>query len=433
MGLLDLVTGGENEAASSALRNAQQRIGSIQVPNAAQLTLPELQQYVQAGILTPAQAQAYLQQSNALADQNINQTGTAAQIQALNQLSGVANAGAEGTPMEQAQIANAINQMNTATGGQRGAIEQAMAARGTPYALIQAALANQTAGQEAQQGYLNATNAAGNAYQTALNAMAQGGSLGGQLQGQQNTQANQVAAAQNAMQQFNAQNQQQNSQYNAANQQAANAYNTENKQNVANQNTGLANQRTTYNAQVPETVFNNQMQKATGQANVSQNQANLAQQQGQQNAGITGGLINAGATILGGMYGGPAGAAAGKAVAGQITDQNNSNYNYGAHGGIVTPIPAHYDCGHPNCGAHGGICMESGGMVPGQAPFSGDTEANDNVEAHLSPGEMVLPRSVVQQNPGEAMSLLNQQDQGVDPQDVATLLKALKSIRLGVA
>ncbi len=48
--------------------------------------------------------------------------------------------------------------------------------------------------------------------------------------------------------------------------------------------------------------------------------------------------------------------------------------------------------------AHGGKIpkdMKRGGNVPGQARFSGDTEKNDTVPAMLSPGEVVIPRSIV--------------------------------------
>lgn len=45
----------------------------------------------------------------------------------------------------------------------------------------------------------------------------------------------------------------------------------------------------------------------------------------------------------------------------------------------------------------GNTLMQSmGGKVPGQAPVKGDSKANDVVPALLSPGEVVIPRSVVQ-------------------------------------
>lgn len=411
MSLLDTFTGGKSDEASDALKRAEAYYSGVQTPTAQDLKLPELQKYVEMGIITPAQAQAYLQQSNAYSDMNVDQTGTDAQIQALNQLSQVAEAGGRGTPQAQAGIDNAINQMNTSVGGQRGAIEQAMAARGTPTALIQAALANQAVGQDAQQAHMDAINSQSNAYQQALDAMSKGGALGGQLQGQQNAQANTVAGAQNAMQQFNAQNQQNVSEANANRAQDASTMNLANKQQVANNNVGLSNARTQYNANVPQQVFNNAMQKASGQAGAATNYGNLEQKQGQQNAGITSGLINLGSSFI--------------PKPTSVANQNQQQY---AHGGIV-------DHNHSVCMAHGGICMAEGGQVPGEANMQGDSFMNDTVHAELSPGEAVIPRSSVAQNPEIVSSLMGDQDQGmqVDFQDVATLLKALRSIRMGVA
>jgi hypothetical protein len=51
----------------------------------------------------------------------------------------------------------------------------------------------------------------------------------------------------------------------------------------------------------------------------------------------------------------------------------------------------------------GAISMKIGGHVPGKAKHKGDTLKNDTVPAVLSPGEIVLPRSVVNaKNPGAA-------------------------------
>ncbi len=64
--------------------------------------------------------------------------------------------------------------------------------------------------------------------------------------------------------------------------------------------------------------------------------------------------------------------------------------------------------------------------------FPGDTMMNDTVHAELSPGEAVIPRSTVAQNPEIVSSLLGRDDQmQTDFRDVATLLKAMRSIRMG--
>lgn len=407
MGLLDSFTGGKSNSAQDALARAEAYFSGIQTPSIESMTLPELQKYVEAGIMTPAEAQAYLQDHNAYDDMNVPQTGTAAQVSALNRLSEVADAGPEGTPMQQAQMDNSLSQMNTSVAGQRGAIEQSMAARGIPYSMIQAALENQTVGQEGQQAHLDAVNAQAATYQNALNALSQQGQVGNALQGQQNTQANTVANAANAMQQFNAQNQQQNSQFNAGNQQQANLYNTANKQNVSDQNTGLSNTRTQYNAQLPQQNFANQMAKAQGQAGAATNIGNLYNQQGKQTAGINAGLINLGTSFI------PK-----PTTAAPMTQTQNNQTGF-AHGGVVDQ--------------NGRPCYDDGGVIPGESNFPGDTPMNDDVPISVSPGEAVIPRSSVDQNPEVVDSLLGGgQTDVIDPQDVATLLKAMRAIRMGV-
>lgn len=46
--------------------------------------------------------------------------------------------------------------------------------------------------------------------------------------------------------------------------------------------------------------------------------------------------------------------------------------------------------------AHGGMSMKKGGHVPGKANVAGDSYKNDTVKAMLSPGEIVIPRTVAQ-------------------------------------
>lgn len=45
---------------------------------------------------------------------------------------------------------------------------------------------------------------------------------------------------------------------------------------------------------------------------------------------------------------------------------------------------------------HGSLPMKSGGPVPGRAKVSGDSPKNDTVDAKLSPGEVVIPKSIME-------------------------------------
>jgi hypothetical protein len=65
-----------------------------------------------------------------------------------------------------------------------------------------------------------------------------------------------------------------------------------------------------------------------------------------------------------------------------------------AHGGMIHSGPRSQMASAMN--------MQSGGHVPGQAQVAGDSPKNDTVPAVLSPGEIVIPRTVVKQGPDAA-------------------------------
>lgn len=372
MGILDTLTGGSSKSAKEALRRAQDAYASIATPTAADLTLPELQKYVEAGILTPAQAQAALQETNAFNDIKLDPNTLGNQQDALSKLKAVGDA--EGmTPQMKAQLTEALDQVATNTRGTNAAISDQFAQRGIPSSLMAEAAMREEAGSNARNANLAATQAAGNAEQNAIQAMLAQGNLASTMRGQQSSEAENRAAAENAMQQWNAGATNTANLTNAGYQQAANEYNTSNKQNISNTNTGTANQRTAYNAQVPQMVFKNQMDKAGGIAGVSRDQANQATESGNQMMGLIGAGIGAGATAL---------------------------------------------------------KKADGGMIPGEAEVPGDSPENDKVPAMLSPGEVVIPRSVAP-NPEAVKRFVQnlahgkQPQKPVHPHDVHAVLEAL--------
>lgn len=459
--ITNTLTGGEQSQEDSDQQAALQALQGVTAPTASELDLPALQQYAAAQQMTPAQMQAYLQSSNALNNEDVSQTGTAAQVAALNQLAGVADQGAAGNATEQAQEQQILNNTNEQEAGQRGAINQAAESQGVPLGLLQAALATTDEGQDAQAANTNALQAQSNNYQTALQALANEGTTGANLQGQENTQANTVANAQNAMQQFNAANQQAASANNAQFQQASNAANTAANNQVSQANTGLANQQTEYNAAVPQTVFGDQFEKATGVAQQNQNASQNAAQQAGQNMQVAGGITGLGATTLfGGNALGGSGAqmdggdpetsaapALGASAAGGGAESDLGAMAAAAHGGVVQNYSDGGLTGGVNGYCEGGMTMKQGGMIPGKAKVPGDSKVNDTVPIRVSPGEAVVPRTVVQQNPVDVMRLLagrpasrpmpgepgpgQMPQQGHDPRDIASLLAAMKHLRGG--
>lgn len=85
---------------------------------------------------------------------------------------------------------------------------------------------------------------------------------------------------------------------------------------------------------------------------------------------------------------------------GRNEDDGTSNIENFAFGGPVEPLRSRpnqplptnvtdYDATHV-------LAMLKGGVVPGKAKVKGDSPKNDTVHAKLSPGEMVIPRSIAQ-------------------------------------
>lgn len=394
MSLLDIFTGGKSSEASADLEKALQAIQGVQVPTAESMQY-KIQKLVQAGVITPQQAQTYLQSPNALASENIDQTGTQAQEQAIADLLGAANQGGL-NPQEQAQMQQILTQLGATEKGQNEAVLQNAASRGalTGGETIAAQLeGNQNAAQNAN---LEGGNTAATAYQNILNELTSAGTIGQGLQGQENTQANTVAAATNAINQFNAAQQQQESNFNTQNINQAQAENVQNLQNIENQNVANENEYARYQAQLPEEVEQNQLQKAAAEAGVSENAGNLATEQGGQLAGLYGGLIGA-AGDVGAAY--------------------------------ATPVKA----------SEGGEIHKylNGGMVnidnsEERARIQGNSPKNDKVPALLSEGEIVLPRTISRNpQPDRVMEFLNRirKPKMPHPDDTAHVLEALGRMR----
>lgn len=385
MSLVDLLTGGKNNDAEEALKRAQAAFSDIKGPTQDQLTLPELQKYVQAGLMTPAQAQAILQQGNAFDDIQTDSRPIEAEMSALSKMQDITESGGLDAQAK-AALAEAANTTQINQQGQRGSIIDQMAARGIPTSLMSEALQSAASGQDAQTLSLTGAKAAGDAEQRALQALESSGTLGGQIHGQQYGEAANKAAAANAIQQWNAANQTNTNVSNAANTQATNAYNAGTAQDVSNKNTTAGNARTAYNTNVPQQVFDNSIKKASGQAGVAANQANQATQAGQQEAGLYAGLLGA---------------------AGQV----GASY--------LAPKP---------------MLASDGGTVPGKASVSGDHPQNDSVPVMLSPGEVVVPRSVAN-NPDMAKQFVEHVMRNkvpikpAHPDDVRSVLEALHSRR----
>ena len=67
-----------------------------------------------------------------------------------------------------------------------------------------------------------------------------------------------------------------------------------------------------------------------------------------------------------------------------------------AHGGVIPDHLSHVQEIYGKFSSGGSPAYSGGYYVPGQAQFQGDSEKNDTVSAMLSPGEIVIPRTIAQ-------------------------------------
>ncbi len=441
----------------------------IQTPALKDLQV-QLDKYIQAGKLTPQQAETQLLSSNAFNNIVTDPSYVGAQKQALQQMQQVATQGGL-TAVDKAQLQDITNQQNQEAQGRNAAVMSQARERGmggSDINIVNQLMNEQGAADRASQA---GTNVAANAQTRALQAMQAAGTQGGQLQAQQYGEQANKAQAQNAIDLFNKQTLNSSNLYNTQTANAAQAANLENAQAINNANTGTSNANKEYNAQQVQQQYNDALQKAQGVSGIYGNWANDATAQKKAetgaNMGLTSGLLQGGATALGAAMGGPAGAMAansmtanggkpnkninesdlpGYANGGEVDHPEHPNhmamgghvhcYAYGetvshhpdcymSKGGFLGDLKKgalHKDLGVPSDKSIPSGKLEKathsdnetlrkraqfaenakhwhhgkdGGEVPGHAKVEGNSPKNDTIEAKLSPGEVVVPRSAM--------------------------------------
>lgn len=323
MALGKLVSGllgiGGDSGAGNSLGQAQAMFDNIALPDieAQKIKLEEL---VLQGVLTPEEAQTVLQQNTGLSEIATDPRLRAAQMGALSSLQEIGdNKGLTAT--DRAKLQQMSDDVGTAERGSREAILANARARGIGGSGLE--LASLLQGQQgaAQRRSQEGLNIAAMAEQRALDALMQAGQLGGQVRGQDFSEAARVAEAQDAINRFNAANKQSVLNQNIQARNQAQQYNLGERQRVSDSNVALRNQAQMHNKGLAQQQFQNQLAKAQGAAGLASNMAQLQesqkQRQDQGTAGLLGSLIGAGGMIGAGyLAGGGGGAAAGGAAGG---------------------------------------------------------------------------------------------------------------------
>lgn len=397
MGFLDSITGSSDNSAQEYLKQALAAYNNVNVPTVESERVNELPMQSVQGTVNPQDIAVADQAPSEFNNISLDPTTRAAQMSALQSYMDIANSGGLDAESKLA-IQQAIDSANNQSRGDQGAImnsAQAMGQGGGDFALTQRAIASQGASNNAANQGMQAAAMAEANREAALNSVA---NIGGSINASDYGQAANKAASQNTVNATNTGAKNAANTGDVANRIQTGEFNVGTAQNVNAANTAAGQNKVYYNAGLPQQRFNNELAKASGVAGVSGNQANAAQNATNANNAFTGSLLGAAGTIGGAMIGGPAGAAVGSQLGKTVaptpktTMAGDTQRTYAAKGGYM-------------CYADGGvthdhdICMKLGGHVGGEAEVPGDSEQNDTVPAMLSPGELVIPRSVPKTGP----------------------------------
>ncbi len=274
----------EDKARALAMQEkALANLQGVHSPEADELRLA-LEKYQSAGQLAPEMQSVISQDRSAMNDISTDPRLRQAQMNALQTMQ---NIGSGELRMEdRAALADVKNQVQTQENANRAAILQNMQQRGIGGSGAELAAALGNSQSSANRASAQDMNIAGQASQRALQAIYGSGQLGGQIQAQDFGQQAQTANANDIISHYNAMNAQSVGNANVAARNQAQAQNLANNQNLMNANTGIANQQTMYNTQLPQQVFQNKL----AQAGAAVGQGNQVAGTHQQNAGNTQGM-----------------------------------------------------------------------------------------------------------------------------------------------
>lgn len=221
-----------------------------------------------------------------------------AQLSALQELQDIGSSGGMNLT-DKANLERVLSETDLQRRGAEGAIMQNLATRGMAgggQELVQRQMASQGASNLASQQGLDI---AAQAQRRALEAIMQGGQLGGQMESQQFGQERAKAEAADAIARFNAANQQSVMERNVGARNVAQMTNAQMAQQIANQNVAQRGQSQMYNLNLPQQQYENQLKRlgligvATGGAAEASARASEAQDR------FMGGLLETGARAYG--------------------------------------------------------------------------------------------------------------------------------------
>ena len=248
--------------AGLAMGGPSNQFKGINIPDPEQMKV-QLQEYVQQGLLTPEDAQTIMQNPSEFNKITTDPVFKDAQMKALTGLQDVADQGGM-TDVMKGRLNDIARSEQVKSRGAREGILQNASERGVGGSGLElmAQLKNQQ--DSATRASDRGTQVAADAEERALNALIKSGQMGGEMETQEFGEKSKIAEAQDAVNRFNTGNLNDTARANVEARNAAQAGTLAEKQGLSDANTGLRNNQQTYNKNVYQQKFNNDMAKATG-------------------------------------------------------------------------------------------------------------------------------------------------------------------------
>jgi hypothetical protein len=279
------------------LEQAKAEYDNIQDPEAKAVAYEELKS---AGMMVPELEKEIQIPDTAMIGIQSDPLLKQAQMDALSQLQNLGKSGGL-DEADKANLERARQNFASESASQQAGVAESMARRGMSSGGLELAQRQMAAQNAANQMGNTEAQIQGEARRRALDAIMQGGQLGGQMRNQEMGEKERQAAAIDRINEFRATNAIGAEQRRVSAANAAQAANLANAQRIADANVGFKNTSIAAANAAPQQSFQNKMAIAGGKAGTLGSQAVNVGQQGQQQANMFGGLVT-GINQLGAGY-----------------------------------------------------------------------------------------------------------------------------------
>lgn len=309
---------------SGSTPKQQDYYSDLQTPEIDDI-LAQIEPLVQQGVLSPQEAQTIMQGESAMGGITLDPELKQAQLEALSSLQDISDQGGFNLT-DRANLNKIANEEAIQNRGSREAILQNANARGMGGSGLELMSQLQNQQDSATRKSARDTDVAAIAQQRALDALMQRGNLANQMETQDFNRQAQTAQANDSISRFNAQTAQEQVNLNTAAGNDAAEKNLAVRQGIADNNAGIKTQNNQALINARQQEFENQLKKRNGQSGVAANNSSIQGANSDRQANATNQAIGTAATVAGLYFGGPAGAAAGKEAADQVTKKKKASY-----------------------------------------------------------------------------------------------------------